>query len=115
MSCPFRIPPELADYHVAKMTAIELGERFQIYVRNGLADSRTITGAELSVAGPKSRAGHVSSTRFSRPATMTAGRRHSTLFPAVREIDFCQFFELVIPCWLRFSSQAGTRSCQIRR
>jgi len=40
-----------------------------------------IAGAELSVAGPKSRAGNVSSTRFSRPATMTAGPRHSTLFP----------------------------------
>jgi len=39
-------------------------------------------GMELSVADPKTRAANVRSTRFSRPATMTAGSRHSTLFPS---------------------------------
>ena len=41
-------------------------------------------GMELGVVAPGNRAGNVSSTRFSRPATMTAGPRHSALFPSSR-------------------------------
>lgn len=70
-----RIPPELAACHVREMTPLEVKQRFLMYVRN------RISGAELSVAGPKTELVNVSSTRFSRPATMTAGPRHSTLFP----------------------------------
>ncbi len=70
-----RISPELAAYHVRTMAPSEVKRRFLMYVRP------RISGMELSAAGPKPRAGNVSSTRFSRPATMTAGLRHSTLFP----------------------------------
>jgi hypothetical protein len=70
-----RISSELAASHAREMTPLEVKQRFLMYVRN------RIPGAELSVVGPKSRAGNVSSTPFSRPATMTAGPRHSTLFP----------------------------------
>jgi hypothetical protein len=51
-----------------------LHQRFLMYIHP------RISGVELSAAGPKPRAGNVSSTRFSRPATMTAGSRPSTLF-----------------------------------
>jgi hypothetical protein len=70
-----KISAEVADYHVRRMTPAEVKEQFLIHARNRMP------GAELSAAGPKQRAGNVSSTRFSRPATMTAGSRHSTLFP----------------------------------
>src|SRR5271163_1450825 len=40
-------------------------------------------GVELSAVGPTIRSGDESSTRFSRPETMTAGLRRSTLFPEV--------------------------------
>jgi hypothetical protein len=63
-----QIPPELADYHVRGMEPGEVKRRFLFYVRTGLSR------AELSVAGPRRRAGNVFPTRFSRPATMTAGR-----------------------------------------
>ena len=69
------IPPGLAEYHVQEMENAEVWRRMQMYVRLGAA------GMELSVAGPKTEPVNVSSTRFSRPATMTAGPRHSTLFP----------------------------------
>jgi len=80
------ISPKLAEYHVARMTNLEVEERFQMYARNGISISIDLSIAdiavtELSVAGPKTRAGHLSSTRFSGPATMTAGPRRSTLFP----------------------------------
>jgi hypothetical protein len=64
------IPPELAEGHVAQMDDVEVWDRFQRY-----------TGMELSAAGPKPERNNVSSTQFSRPATMTAGLPHSTLFP----------------------------------
>jgi hypothetical protein len=38
---------------------------------------------ELSVVGPTIRSGDLSSPRFSGPETMTAGSRHSTLFPEI--------------------------------
>jgi hypothetical protein len=72
-----QISPELAAYHVRQMPPNEVKQRFLTYIRPRLA------GAELSAAGPHPRAGNESSTRFSRPATMTAGARHSTLFPEV--------------------------------
>jgi hypothetical protein len=65
----------------------EVGDHMERFLRPGLllARERSLrsetAGAELSVAGPKTEPVNVSSTRFSRPATMTAGRRHSTLFP----------------------------------
>jgi hypothetical protein len=65
-----RISPELAAYHVREMDDTEVERRFRSYA-----------GTESSVAGPKTEPVNVSSTRFSRPATMTAGPRHSTLFP----------------------------------
>jgi len=74
-----RITPELADYHTAEMSDSDLAFRLQMYNRLGVA------GAELSVVGPQTRAGNAVSTRFLRPATMTAGPRHSTPFPADRE------------------------------
>jgi hypothetical protein len=64
-----RISPELAAHHVREMTPSEVKRRFLMYVRDRSA------GAELSVAGPKTEPVNVSSTRFSRPATMTAGPR----------------------------------------
>jgi hypothetical protein len=70
-----RISPELADLHVREMEPSEVKWRFLFYVRSGLA------GMELSVASATLRAGYESSTRFSRPATMTARPRRSTLFP----------------------------------
>jgi len=70
-----RISPQLADYHVAEMSDEDLAFRLQMYHRLGIA------GAELSVVGPNLRSGDLSSTRFSGPETMTAGSRHSTLFP----------------------------------
>jgi hypothetical protein len=42
------------------------------------------TEMELSVVGPNPERGNVSSTQFSRPATMTACPRHSALFPSSR-------------------------------
>jgi hypothetical protein len=71
------ITPELADYHTAGMTDADLEFRLQMYARLGLT-----AGMELSVVGPNLRAGNAVSTRFLRPATMTAGPRHSTPFPA---------------------------------
>jgi hypothetical protein len=70
-----RISPELAAYHVREMPPGEVRQRFLMYVRD------RIGGAELSAEGPKTEPVNVSSTRFSRPATMTAGPRHSSLFP----------------------------------
>jgi hypothetical protein len=64
------VRPELADEWVRAMSAGEVKQRFKFYA-----------GMELSVVGPKTEPVNVSSTRFSRPATMTAGPRHSTLFP----------------------------------
>jgi hypothetical protein len=80
-----RISPELADYHISHMTDNELQERLKRYSRLGM---------ELSAAGPKLSAGNVSSTRFSRPATMTAGR--AALNPV-------------------FGRKTREQSCQIRR
>jgi hypothetical protein len=73
-----RISPELAATHTRQMPASEVKQRFLWYVRN-----LTTTGAELSASDPNvaPRSGNVSSTRFSRPETMTAGSRHSTPFP----------------------------------
>ena len=67
------ISRELAVHHAERMSQSELQERFRMYARS--------SGAELSAVGPKTEPVNVSSTRFSRPATMTAGPRHSTLFP----------------------------------
>jgi hypothetical protein len=68
-----RIPRELASYHAAEMEDGEIEFRVRMYA-----------GAELSVVGQQTERINVSSTRFSRPATMTAGPRHSTLFPSSR-------------------------------
>ena len=68
------IPRELAEAHVAAMTDVELKRRFHMY-------SRLRVGMELSVEDSNLSAGHVYSTRFSRPATMTASSQHSTLLP----------------------------------
>ena len=57
-----KIRPELADHHVAAMDNEELMDRFTRY-----------TGMELSVADPKTERTNVFTSRFSRPATMTAG------------------------------------------
>jgi hypothetical protein len=76
------ISPDLAAYNVAQMTDSELTWRFEMYVRIGAAKPGKAMGTELSVAGPKPRAGNLSPTRSSGLATMTAGLRHSTLFPA---------------------------------
>jgi len=75
------ITPELAYYHVADMSDEDLAFRLRMYERLGLIE---IAGTELSVVGPQTRAGNAVSTPFLRPATMTAGSRHSTLFPAAR-------------------------------
>lgn len=68
------IPRELAEIHVTAMSDAEAKRRFRMY-------SRLRSGAELSAESPNLRAGDVSSTRFSRPATMTADFRRSTLLP----------------------------------
>lgn len=73
-----RISPELAAHHAREMEASEVKFRFLWYFRERLS------GAELSVAGPRLRAGNVSSTRFSRPATMTAGRAALNPVPEFR-------------------------------
>jgi len=67
------ISRELADHHVREMADDEI-ERWL----------RRYSEMELSAVGPTPRAGAERSTRFSRPATMTAGLRHSTLFPSSR-------------------------------
>jgi hypothetical protein len=71
-----RITPQLADYHLAQMSDPEVEEHFEMYRRNGLA-----TDVELSAVGLSHRSGDVSSTRFSRPETMTACSRRSALHP----------------------------------
>lgn len=54
---------KLARYFVEGMDDAEVERRFKVYA-----------GVELSAAGSKSKsAGDESSTRFSRPATVTAG------------------------------------------
>jgi hypothetical protein len=58
---------ELAAAWVAEMDESELLFRFRMYSRRRKAE------VELSAEGPPSRTGDVSSTRFSRPVTMTAG------------------------------------------
>lgn len=65
-----RITPELAAWHAWRMPAKEVKWRFLQYA-----------GVELSAAGETLRAGNEFSARSSRPATMTAGSRHSTLLP----------------------------------
>lgn len=98
------ITPELADDHVAQMDTVELKRRFFCYARivrcrdafherephfeTQGCDQPTVlelsffeSGMELSAESPRLRAGNESSTRFSRPATMTAGSQHSTLLP----------------------------------
>jgi hypothetical protein len=80
-----KIRRALAEEHVAAMDAVELMDRLHMYARNGVAARMNqSTEMESSVAGPKTERGSVSSTRFSRPATMTAGLRRSTLFPSSR-------------------------------
>ena len=64
-----------AEEKVSEMTDAQVAEQLVLYHRQGIA------GVELSVEGPNPRAGNVSSTRFSRPATTTADPRHSTAFP----------------------------------
>jgi hypothetical protein len=71
---------ELAESWTEDMDEVELARRFSWFMRNG----DEISEMELSAVGPTHRAGNVFTTRFSRPATMTAGPRHSTLFPSSR-------------------------------
>lgn len=70
-----RIAPGLASYYVRQMHAAEIRRRMQIYTVEGLA------GAELSVAGPNLVRATSFPPGFDDTATMTAGWRHSTLFP----------------------------------
>ena len=64
MAAHHQIRPELAGYHVGRMSDAEVWEKWQGYKRLGM---------ELSVASPKSRAGYPVSTQVPGPATMTAG------------------------------------------
>ena len=70
-----KISPELAECFVLTMSISEMKRRVQMYQSLGFIEA----GVESSAAGPTQRAGNAVSTRFLRPATMTAGGRHSTL------------------------------------
>jgi hypothetical protein len=82
-----KISRALAIYHVSQMTNAELSWRLSKY-----------TEMELSVVGPKAERSNVFSTRFSRPATMTACPQHSAPFPSSRP-----------------EQEKRAKSCQIRR
>lgn len=91
------LSPELADYHVARMTDTEVEERLARFIRGiigspeaavsvagdgvhlVISDSRS--GAELSVAGPKSSAGNVVLPGPRPCDERWQAARHSTLFP----------------------------------
>jgi hypothetical protein len=75
------IPPDLADYHVRRMTPREVKQRFLFYVRAGLSKP----GAELSAASAKSERSTCLPSRFVTPATTQARSRHSTLVPEAVE------------------------------
>jgi hypothetical protein len=72
----------------------EVAERVERFLRPGtlLAAQRSFqrlresgAGAELSAVGPNPRAGDAVSAQALRPATMTAGSRHSTPFRGKRQ------------------------------
>jgi hypothetical protein len=72
----------------------DVSERVERFLRSGMlsAAERSLrrlresgAGTELSAAGPNPRAGDAVSAQALRPATMTAGSRHSTPFRGKRE------------------------------
>jgi hypothetical protein len=75
------ITPELADYHVRRMTPSQVRQKFLTYVRLGL----TRPGTELSAAGPNRERSTCLPSRFVTPATTQAGPRYSTPFPEERQ------------------------------
>jgi hypothetical protein len=96
------IPSELASYHVQEMDDEEVERRFRMY-----------TGMELSVAGATLRAGNVFATPFSRPATMMARRRHSTLFPGENSATVMPDSEVENGVQNRTPAEAGVRGSQL--